>query len=59
LPIARRNFSGILSQATGLVDAGSGKYNLNGLGAAGARVSVDGTEASADARTSGTSFQFG
>jgi hypothetical protein len=59
LPIARRNFSGILSQATGLVDAGSGKYNLNGLGAAGARVSVDGTEASADARTSGTAFQFG
>lgn len=56
LPIARRNFSAILEQGTGVVRGGSGKLNLNGLGGAGTNVSVDGTEASADARSSGTSM---
>ncbi|HEX4947649.1 MAG TPA: TonB-dependent receptor [Blastocatellia bacterium] len=56
LPLALRNFSGILTQSTGITTPGSGKFNLNGLGGAGTRITVDGTEASSDARSSGTSF---
>ncbi len=59
LPIARRNFSAILNQGAGVVAAGNGKFNLNGLGGAGASITVDGTEASADARSSGTSMFSG
>jgi Carboxypeptidase regulatory-like domain/TonB-dependent Receptor Plug Domain/TonB dependent receptor len=56
LPLALRNFSGILTQSSGVVTPGAGKFNLNGLGGAGTRITVDGTEASSDARSSGTSF---
>ncbi|MGH8246568.1 MAG: carboxypeptidase regulatory-like domain-containing protein, partial [Gammaproteobacteria bacterium] len=59
LPLARRNFSQILSQGAGIVAAGNGKFNLNGLGGAGTRITVDGTEASADARASGTAMFSG
>lgn len=59
LPIARRNFSEILNQGAGVVSVGDGKFNMNGLGGAGASITVDGTEASADARSSGTSMFSG
>jgi hypothetical protein len=45
LPLARRDFSGLLRLGTG-VSTGSGQLRMNGVGEAGTNYSVDGTSAS-------------
>ncbi|HVW86347.1 MAG TPA: carboxypeptidase regulatory-like domain-containing protein [Bryobacteraceae bacterium] len=45
LPLARRDFSGLLKLGTG-VSTGSGQLRMNGVGEAGTNFSVDGTSAS-------------
>jgi hypothetical protein len=45
LPLARRDFSGLLKIGTG-VSTGSGQLRMNGVGEAGTNYSVDGTSAS-------------
>ena len=59
LPLARRNFSNVLEQNSGTVEAGPGLLNLNGLGASGTRVTVDGTEGNANGKATGTSMYLG
>ncbi|MGH9632331.1 MAG: carboxypeptidase regulatory-like domain-containing protein, partial [Bryobacteraceae bacterium] len=53
LPLARRNFSNILSIGTGVSltprgSSGHGTFRMNGLGQSGTGISLDGTDASAN-----------
>jgi len=51
LPVARRNFSNLLSIGTGVSSTSSG-VRLNGLGSNGTRVTVDGTNATGNSEAS-------
>lgn len=53
LPLANRNFAGLLNSATGVTQA-STNIRMNGMGGAGTRVTVDGTEATAFSEGTGT-----
>ena len=60
LPLSRRNVSDILDLNAGSVASGDrGRFNLNGLGGAGTKYTIDGTEASANPRDPGTSMAQG
>jgi hypothetical protein len=56
LPLARRNFSNILSVGTGVSTGGSGQVRLNGVGRSGTKVTVDGTIADSNPEAPGTSM---
>ncbi|MGH9338123.1 MAG: carboxypeptidase regulatory-like domain-containing protein [Acidobacteriota bacterium] len=55
LPLARRTVSELLEIGTGITEAG-GRIRLNGLGMAGTKFTVDGTEASANPEAPGLSM---
>lgn len=48
LPLARRNFSNILSLGTGISTGGSGGVRMNGLGRSGLKMTVDGADATSN-----------
>jgi len=56
LPLARRNFSNVLSIGTGVSTGGSGQVRLNGVGRSGTKVTVDGTIADSNPEAPGTSM---
>jgi outer membrane receptor protein involved in Fe transport len=53
LPLANRNFAALLNSSTGVTQA-STNIRMNGMGGAGTRVTVDGTEATAFSEGTGT-----
>ena len=56
LPIARRNFSNILSLGTGITTGDNGGVRMNGLGRSGVKITVDGTDATSNPENPGTSM---
>ncbi|MGH9674464.1 MAG: carboxypeptidase regulatory-like domain-containing protein, partial [Bryobacteraceae bacterium] len=56
LPIARRNFSNILGVGTGITTGDNGAVRMNGLGRSGAKITVDGTDATSNPENPGTSM---
>ena len=56
LPLARRNFSNILSLGTGISTGGSGGVRMNGLGRSGLKMTVDGADATSNVENPGTSM---
>jgi outer membrane receptor protein involved in Fe transport len=55
LPLANRDFTGLLASSTGVNYSGT-NIRMNGMGGAGTRITVDGTEATAFSEGSGTSM---
>jgi len=55
LPLANRDFTGLLASNTGMSYSGT-NIRMNGMGGAGTRITVDGTEATAFSEGSGTSM---
>jgi len=53
LPLANRDFTGLLASNTGVSYSGT-NIRMNGMGGAGTRITVDGTEATAFSEGSGT-----
>jgi carboxypeptidase family protein/TonB-dependent receptor-like protein len=53
LPLANRDFTGLLTSNTGVSYSGT-NIRMNGMGGAGTRITVDGTEATAFSEGSGT-----
>jgi outer membrane receptor protein involved in Fe transport len=53
LPLANRDFTGLLASSTGVNFSGT-NIRMNGMGGAGTRITVDGTEATAFSEGSGT-----
>jgi hypothetical protein len=56
LPLARRNFSNVLTIGTGITTSASGGVRMNGLGRSGLKVTVDGTNATSNSESPGTSM---
>ena len=56
LPVARRNFSNILSLGTGITKGDIGGVRMNGLGRSGVKITVDGTDATSNSENPGTSM---
>ncbi len=56
LPVARRSFHNLLTLGTGIDTAGNGGVRMNGIGRAGLKVTVDGTDATSNAESPGTSM---
>jgi hypothetical protein len=53
LPLARRNFTGILTIGTGVQDAAGGGVRMNGVGRMGTGFAVDGTDSNGDLENRG------
>jgi hypothetical protein len=56
LPIARRNYSNLLSIGTGISTGGNGGVRMNGLGRSGLKITVDGADATSNVENPGTSM---
>jgi len=56
LPMSRRSFNQLLSVGTGIITTGEGGVRMNGIGRAGLKVTVDGTDATSNPENPGTSM---
>jgi hypothetical protein len=56
LPMSRRSFQNILSLGTGIDTADNGGVRMNGLGRSGLKITVDGTDATSNPESPGTSM---
>jgi hypothetical protein len=59
LPVGRRTLSDVMTLSAGVVNAGLGRFNLNGLGASAANFTMDGIDASTNPQAPQAQFKEG
>ncbi len=59
LPVGRRTLSDLMTLGSGIVNAGLGRFNFNGLGASGANFTMDGIDASTNPQAPQAQFKEG